>query len=97
MLDFGWPELFLIMAVAVLVVGPKELPQIMYGLGRIVRRVQYMRYSLTQQFDDFMREAELKELQESAGDEDFVEEEEIEAEKEKEKAAEEQKPNEQSA
>ena len=66
MLDFGWSELALIIAVAVLVVGPKEIPQLMYGLGRMVRRLQYMRYALTSQFDDFMREADLEEMRNAA-------------------------------
>lgn len=62
MLDFGWTELFLIMAVAVMVIGPKELPALMHGLGRIVRRLQYMKFALSQQFDDFMNEADMKDL-----------------------------------
>ncbi|MDB2683233.1 twin-arginine translocase TatA/TatE family subunit, partial [Alphaproteobacteria bacterium] len=33
MLDFGWAELLVIMAVAVLVIGPKELPVVMRGFG----------------------------------------------------------------
>ena len=54
MLDFGFPELILIIAVAVLVVGPDEIPALMRGLGRVMRRLQYMRYAMTQQFEDFM-------------------------------------------
>ncbi len=54
MLDFGWAELFLVMAVAVLVIGPNEIPGLMRGLGRLFRRFQYMKYSISQQFDDFM-------------------------------------------
>ena len=54
MLDFGWAELFLIMAVAVLVIGPKEIPGLMRGFGRLFRRFQYMKHSISQQFDDFM-------------------------------------------
>ena len=66
MLDFGWPELVVIIAVAILVIGPKEIPQLMYGLGRMVRRLQDMRYALTAQFDDFMREADLEEMRNAA-------------------------------
>ena len=62
MLDFGWPELFLIMAVAVLVIGPDEIPAIMRGLGRIVRRLQYIKFALSQQFDDFMKDHDLEEM-----------------------------------
>jgi sec-independent protein translocase protein TatB len=66
MLDFGWAELLLIMAVAIFVIGPKEIPQIMFSFGRVVRRLQYMRYALTQQFDDFMATADLNEMRAEA-------------------------------
>ncbi len=83
MLDFGWPELLVIMAVAVFVIGPKEIPQIMYMLGRFVRRLQYVRFAFSQQFDDFMQDHDLNELRKDAdlrveGDTDS----EIEADKE---------------
>lgn len=62
MLDFGWTELILIMALGVLVIGPKEIPGMMRGLGQIVRRLQYMRYAVSQQFDDFMKEADMNDI-----------------------------------
>jgi Tat protein translocase TatB subunit len=62
MFDLGWSELFLIMVVAIVVIGPKEIPEVMRGLGRIVRRLQYMRFALTQQFDDIMKEHDLDDL-----------------------------------
>ncbi|MCB1533097.1 MAG: twin-arginine translocase TatA/TatE family subunit [Alphaproteobacteria bacterium] len=65
MLDFGFPELLVIIALAVLVVGPNEIPKIMVGLGRIVRRLQYVRFAMTQQFDDFMREHDLEDIRKS--------------------------------
>ncbi|MCB1563275.1 MAG: twin-arginine translocase subunit TatB [Alphaproteobacteria bacterium] len=65
MLDFGFPELLVIAAVAVLVIGPKELPAVMRFLGRIVRRLQYIRYAFSQQFEDFMRESDLDDLRRS--------------------------------
>ena len=65
MLDFGWPEMFLIMAVAVIVIGPNEIPALMVGLGRIVRRLQYIKYAISQQFDDVMREADLDDIRKS--------------------------------
>ncbi len=65
MLDFGWPELFLIIAVAVIVIGPDEIPAVMVALGRIVRRLQYVRYAISQQFDDVMRDADLDDIRKS--------------------------------
>ena len=62
MLDFGWAELLIIVAVAVFVIGPKDIPKIMYGLGRLLRRVQYIKYAVGQQFDDIMNTGDLEEL-----------------------------------
>lgn len=62
MLDFGWAELLIIVAVAVFVIGPKDIPNIMYGLGRIMRRIQYIRYAVSQQFDDIMNSGDIEEL-----------------------------------
>ena len=66
MLDFSLIELFMIMVVALFAIGPKEIPQLMHGLGRIVRRLQYMRFAVSRQFDDFMEEHDLNELRKEA-------------------------------
>ncbi len=65
MLDLSWAELLVVMAVAVLVIGPKEIPGLMHGLGRIVRRLQYVRYAFTQQFEEFLRESDLDDIRKS--------------------------------
>ena len=68
MLDFSLAELLLVIALSVLVIGPKEIPALMQGLGRIVRRFQYVKFALSQQFDEFMREHDLDELRKGAQD-----------------------------
>ncbi len=62
MLDFSWAELLIILAVAVFVIGPKDIPGLMYGLGRIVKRFQYIRFAVSQQFDDVMKSHDIEEL-----------------------------------
>lgn len=62
MLDFGWTELLVIMGLGVLVIGPNEIPAMMRGLGNIMRRISYVKYAFTQQFDDFMRESDLDDI-----------------------------------
>ena len=59
MLDFSWIEFLIVLIVGVLVIGPKDLPAMLYQLGKVVRRLQYMRFALSHQFDDFMQQAEL--------------------------------------
>lgn len=62
MLDVAWTEVFLIAVIGVMVVGPKEIPQLLYTLGRLFRRLQYVRFAMSQQFDEFMRVHDLEEL-----------------------------------
>lgn len=58
MFDFGWAEFLVIGFVLLLVVGPQDIPKIMYQCGKALRRLHYMRFALTQQFDDFMQKAD---------------------------------------
>lgn len=62
MFDLSWSELLIVVAVAVLVIGPKELPAVMHTLGRLARRLQYIRYAFSQQFEDFMAQNDLGDL-----------------------------------
>lgn len=65
MLDFGWTELLVIMGLAIVVIGPNEIPALMRTLGNLMRRVSYIKYAFTQQFDNFMREADLDDIRSS--------------------------------
>lgn len=62
MFDVGWSEILLILIVIVLVIGPQDMPKAMRTLGKIARRLGYMRFALTQQFDDFMKQHDLDDL-----------------------------------
>lgn len=62
MLDFGWSEFFLIIILGLILIGPKDIPEIVYQLGRLVRRLQYMKFALSKQFDSFMEQNDLQEL-----------------------------------
>lgn len=62
MLDFGFSELLLIMAIAIFVIGPQEIPKIMVTLGRVTRRLTYIKYAFSRQFEEFLREADLEDI-----------------------------------
>lgn len=62
MMDFAWSEFLVILIVAVIVIGPKQLPEVLYGLGRVARRLQYMKFALSKQFEDFMEQSDLNEI-----------------------------------
>jgi sec-independent protein translocase protein TatB len=61
-LDVGWSEVFLIAIITILVLGPQEIPKVMLFLGRITRRLQYVRYAFSQQFEDMMKDAGMEDL-----------------------------------
>ena len=62
MFDIGWSEILVVAVIAILVIGPDELPGVMRLLGRIVRRITYIRYAFSRQFEDFMRENDLNDI-----------------------------------
>jgi sec-independent protein translocase protein TatB len=62
MFDVGWSEMLVIVAVAVMVIGPKDIPKIMYQVGRFFRRLQYMKFAMSQQFDEILRAGDIEEL-----------------------------------
>jgi sec-independent protein translocase protein TatB len=62
MFDFGWGELILIGIVALVAIGPKELPGALRTLGQWVAKVRRMATEFQNQFHEALREAELAEL-----------------------------------
>ncbi len=62
MFDFGWAELLVVIAVAVLVIGPQDIPKIMYTIGRVARRIQYVRFAVSKQFEDILQAGDIEEL-----------------------------------
>jgi sec-independent protein translocase protein TatB len=60
--DFSWAEFLVVVIVAVIAIGPKQIPTVLHGLGRLVRRLQYMRFAMGKQFDDFMEQNDLNEI-----------------------------------
>lgn len=66
MFSFGWPELLLVAVIILLIVGPQDIPKIMYALGKVVQRLSYIRYIFTKRFDDFMQETELEKMRDKA-------------------------------
>ncbi|MBS3962597.1 MAG: twin-arginine translocase subunit TatB [Sandarakinorhabdus sp.] len=63
MLDIGYSELLLIAVVALLVIGPKELPNALRQIGRMTGKARAMTRHLRSGFDEMMRQAELEEME----------------------------------
>jgi sec-independent protein translocase protein TatB len=62
MFDIGWSELMVIAVVAIVVIGPKDLPKAMRTVGRWSGRMRRMARDFQNQFNDALREAELDEV-----------------------------------
>lgn len=62
MFDISWSEFLLIGVVALVVIGPKELPAVMRTLGQWTRKVRGMAAEFQSQFQEAMREAEMTDL-----------------------------------
>lgn len=59
MFDLGWPELMLIMVVALIVIGPKELPNAIRTVMGVVRKVRAAAREFQSGIDDLARESGL--------------------------------------
>lgn len=63
MFDIGYSELLLIAVVALIVIGPKDLPRVMRTVGQWVGRARGMARHFRSGVDTMMREAELEEME----------------------------------
>lgn len=62
MFDISWGEFLIIGAVALIVIGPKDLPKALRTVGNSVGKLRRMAGEFQTQFNDAMREAELDEV-----------------------------------
>lgn len=68
MFDIAWSEMLVIGAVALVVIGPKDLPKALRAVGEMVGKVRRMAGEFQTQFNDAMREAELHEIKKQVED-----------------------------
>jgi sec-independent protein translocase protein TatB len=62
MFDFSWGEVLVIGGVALIVIGPKDLPKALRTVGQMTSKVRRMAGEFQAQFNEAMREAELDEV-----------------------------------
>lgn len=68
MFDIGWGELVVIGIVALIAIGPKELPTVLRTLGQYMGKIKRMSAEFQGQFQEALREAELSDLKQHAQD-----------------------------
>ena len=62
MFDIGWSELLLIGVVALIAIGPKELPGALRAVGQWTGKIRRMASEFQDQFREAMREAEMADI-----------------------------------
>jgi sec-independent protein translocase protein TatB len=62
MLDIGWQELFIVFAIGLVVIGPKDLPRAVKTVAQYVRKARSLAREFQNGLDDMVREAELDDL-----------------------------------
>jgi sec-independent protein translocase protein TatB len=62
MFDIGWTELLILAVIAILIVGPKDLPRMLYSLGQALGTVRRQADEFRRQFNASMREAGMDEV-----------------------------------
>jgi sec-independent protein translocase protein TatB len=68
MFDIGWSELLVIGIVALIVIGPNELPGALRTLGQWMAKIRRMASEFQGQFQEAMREAEIDQLKKDMDD-----------------------------
>lgn len=62
----GWSELFVLAVLALIVIGPKDLPRVMRTFGRFVGKARAMAREFQTSFEEIAREAEMEEMRKEA-------------------------------
>lgn len=62
MFDIGWSELVVIAVVALIAIGPKELPGVLRMVGQWVGKARRMASDFQGQFNEALREAEMADI-----------------------------------
>ncbi len=62
MFDIGWTEIAIIAVIAIIVIGPKDLPRVLRTLGEYVGKAKAMTAEFRRHVDDMIRETELDEV-----------------------------------
>jgi sec-independent protein translocase protein TatB len=62
MFDLGWAEMAIIMMIALIVIGPKDLPKVARTVGRWVAKGRALAREFQNQLEDMARETELDEV-----------------------------------
>ena len=63
MFDFSWSEIMVIGIVALIAIGPKDMPVAIRAITRVLKKMRRMAGEFQHHVDDMMREADLQDVQ----------------------------------
>ncbi len=66
MFDIGWQELFIVAILAIIVIGPKDLPRAVRTVMQAIRKLRSMAGEFQAGLDEVAREVELDEIRREA-------------------------------
>ncbi len=62
MFDIGWSEIAIITTVAIIIIGPKDLPKVLRTVGQWIGKAKAMAREFQSSIDDVIKETELDEV-----------------------------------
>jgi sec-independent protein translocase protein TatB len=62
MFDIGWQELFILAVLAIIVIGPKDLPRAIRTITKWIRKARSMARDFQDGLDEVVREADLDDI-----------------------------------
>ena len=65
MFDIGWTEMVVVVVLAIIIIGPKDLPKLIRTIGQWTSRARSMAREFQNSIDDIAREADLDEIKKS--------------------------------
>ena len=71
MFDIGWSEMVFVLIIAVLVIGPKDLPGTIATVGKYIRKIKGFAREFQSGIDDLAKEAELDDLKKTVSGDNF--------------------------
>lgn len=71
MFDIGWSEMMFVAIIAILVIGPKDLPKTIATIGKYIRKAKGFARDFQSGIDDLAKEADLDDIKKSVTGQDF--------------------------
>lgn len=62
MFGIAWSELLVILAIALLVIGPKDLPRVLYSLGKFSKKIKSFTGDIQKSLESIMQDEELADI-----------------------------------